>query len=125
MKMPIVKHQVEPNYCAVDEVPGTKQEQGVPASDGTYVLWLFVAADRPQSLEARKNIEKICEAHLQGRCELTVFDVCKDFIAALDRGVVLTPTLLLLSPLPRVTIIGNLSDTQKVLGALRLGESKQ
>jgi hypothetical protein len=82
MKTPIVKHQVEPNDCAVDEVPGTELEQGVPASDGTYVLRLFVAADRPQSLEARKNIEKICEAHLQGRCELTVFDVCKDFIAA-------------------------------------------
>jgi len=70
--------------------------------------------------EAKKNIEQICAAYLQGRCELTVFDVCKDFITALDHGVLLTPTLLLLSPLPSVTIIGNLSDTEKVLGALRL-----
>jgi circadian clock protein KaiB len=91
------------------------------ASDGTYVLRLFVAGERAQSLEARKNIEQICEGHLQGRCELTVFDVCKDFMAAQDHGVLLTPTLLLLSPLPRVTIVGSLNDTRKVLAALRLG----
>ena len=124
MKMSIVKHQVESNSCGVDSVLDTKQEQGGQARDRTYVLRLFVAGDRPQSLEAKKNIEQICAAHLQGRYELTVFDVCNDFITALDHGVLLTPTLLLLSPLPSVTIIGNLSDTQKVLSALRLAESK-
>jgi circadian clock protein KaiB len=120
MKTSIVKHRIEPNPCAVDSVLDTKQEQGGQATDRTYVLRLFVAGDKPQSLEAKKNIEQICAAYLQGCCELTVFDVCKDFTAALDHGVLLTPTLLLLSPLPSVTIIGNLSDTEKVLGALRL-----
>jgi circadian clock protein KaiB len=120
MKTSIVKYQVEPNSCAVDSVLDTKQERGDQARDRTYVLRLFVAGDKPQSLEAKKNIEQICAAHLQGRYELSVFDVCNDFITALDHGVLLTPTLLLLSPLPRVTIIGNLSDTEKVLGALRL-----
>lgn len=124
MKMAIVKNEVEPDYRAVDRTAGTKQEKEA-LSDGRYVLRLFVAGDRPQSLQAKKNIEQICDAHLQGRCELTVFDVCKDFVTAMEHGVLLTPTLLLLSPLPRVTIIGNLSDTQKVLGALRLGESRQ
>jgi circadian clock protein KaiB len=125
MKPSIVKYQVEPNSCGVDSVLNTKQEQGGQARDRTYVLRLFVAGDKPQSLEAKKNIEQICAAHLRGRCELTVFDVCNDFISALDHGVLLTPTLLLLSPLPRVTIIGSLSDTEKVLAALRLSESKQ
>jgi len=124
VKTSIVKHQVEPNSCAVDSVRDIKQKPGGQARDGTYVLRLFVAGDKPQSLEAKKNIEQICAAHLQGRYELTVFDVCNDFITALDHGVLLTPTLLLLSPLPSVTIIGNLSDTQKVLSALRLAESK-
>jgi circadian clock protein KaiB len=122
VKTPLLKNPVEPTSRAVDRIPGTQREQAVPAHDEPYVLRLFVAGDRPQSLQARKNIEQICEAHLKGRCELTVFDVCKDFITALDHGVLLTPTLLLLSPLPRVTIIGNLSDTEKVLGALRLAE---
>jgi circadian clock protein KaiB len=116
MKTSIVKHQVEPNSCAVNRV----QKQCGQASDTTYVLRLFIAGDKPQSLKAKKNIEQICATHLRGRYELTVFDVCNDFITALDHGVLLTPTLLLLSPLPSVTIIGNLSDTQKVLGALRL-----
>ena len=120
MKTSIVKHQFESNSCAVDRVLDTKQEQGGQARDRTYVLRLFVAGDKPQSLEAKKNIEQICAAHLQGRYELTVFDVFNDFTAALDHGVLLTPTLLLLSPLPSVTIIGNLSDSEKVLGALRL-----
>ena len=120
MKMSIVKHRIEPNSCTVDSVLDTKEEQGGQATDRTYVLRLFIAGDKPQSLEAKKNIEQICTAYLQGCCELTVFDVCKDFTAALDHGVLLTPTLLLLSPLPSVTIIGNLSDTEKVLGALRL-----
>ena len=124
MKTSMVKHQVESNSCAVDSVLDTKQEQGGQARDRTYVLRLFVAGDKPQSLEAKKNIEQICAAHLQGRYELTVFDVCNDFMPALEHGVLLTPTLLLLSPLPSVTIIGNLRDTEKVLGALRLAESK-
>jgi circadian clock protein KaiB len=88
------------------------------------VLRLFVAGGRPQSLQARKNIEQICEVHLQGHCELTIFDVCQDSTAAVDNGIVLTPTLLLLSPAPRVTIIGNLSETHKVLAALRLATNE-
>jgi circadian clock protein KaiB len=116
--------EVNPDYRAVDRAPGNEREQKAP-NDGRYVLRLFVAGDRPQSLQAKKNIEQICDAHLQGRCELTVFDVCKDFVTAMEHGVLLTPTLLLLSPLPRVTIIGNLSDTEKVLFALRLSERRR
>jgi circadian clock protein KaiB len=97
-----------------------KREQYVLQGVETYVLWLFVAGDRPQSLEARKNIERICKMHLRRRCELTVFDVCRDSATALDNGIVLTPTLLMRSPAPRVTIIGTLRDTRKVLAALRL-----
>jgi circadian clock protein KaiB len=103
-----------------NRVSTAKREQYVPESVETYVLWLFVAGDRPQSLEARKNIEQIRKMHLRSRCELTVFDVCEDSAIALDHGIVVTPTLLLLSPAPRVTIIGNLRDTHKVLAALRV-----
>jgi circadian clock protein KaiB len=114
----------QPGYGAMQGAPGNKQGQGVPASHGKYVLWLFVAGDRPNSLQARQNIAQICEVHLQGRCELTVVDVSQDFKTALAHDILLTPTLLLLSPPPRVTIIGNLSDTQTVLAALRLAGGK-
>jgi hypothetical protein len=77
------KHQFESNSCAVDRVLDTNREQGGQARDRTYVLRLFVAGDKPQSLK-EENIEQTCAAHLQGRYELTVFDVCNDFTAALD-----------------------------------------
>jgi circadian clock protein KaiB len=115
MKRPMVKRLVDPTVRAVD-TPSK--------SDVMYVLWLFVAGDRPQSLQARRNIEQICDAHLKGRCELTVFDVSQDFKLAIDHGILLTPTLLLVSPPPRVTIIGTLSDAEKVLAALRVSKPK-
>jgi circadian clock protein KaiB len=123
MRTPIMRKEFNPDYRAVDRAPDNEQQQEAP-NDGRYVLRLFVAGDRPQSLQAKKSIEQICESYMPGRYELTVFDVCKDFTTAQNHGVLLTPTLLLLSPLPRVTIIGNLSDTEKVLFALRLSEHR-
>ena len=94
-----------------------------PVSIENYVLWLFVAGNRPQSLPARRNIEQICEFYFKGHCELTVLDV-SHFKGAIENGVLLTPTLLLVSPPPRVTIIGSLDDAEKVVAALRLSEPK-
>jgi circadian clock protein KaiB len=98
-------------------MPANQQKS---AGDCIYALRLFVAGNGPHSVQARKNIERICEEHLQGRCELTIFDVSHDFKTALDHGVLLTPTLLLVSPQPQVMIVGNLNDEAKVLAALRL-----
>ena len=77
------------------------------------------------SLQARKNLAQICEEYLQGRCEVVIFDVLQDFTPARKNGVVVTPTLIRVSPPPRVTIVGNLSDTPKVLAALRLAKEKR
>ena len=94
----------------------------ISSANGLYVLRLFVAGDMPHSVEAKKNIERICEVYLHGSCELTVFDVRQDYKTALDHGVLLTPTLLLVSPPPQVTIVGTLNDTAKVLAALGIRE---
>ena len=109
----------------MEGAPSNEQRQRIPANNKKYVLWLFVAGDRPNSLQARKNIEQIREVHLQGYCDVTVFDVFQDFKIALENGVLVTPTLLRVSPLPRITILGNLSDTAKVLAALQLAPGKQ
>jgi circadian clock protein KaiB len=93
--------------------------QGAPA-DGKQVLWLFVAGDGPNSLQARKNLAQICEEYLQGRCEIATFDVFQDFQLAREHGVVVTPTLIRVSPLPRVMLVGTLRDTPTVLTALGL-----
>ena len=90
------------------------------AGGETYRLRLFVAGDEPNSRQARENLVRLCEEHLERRYELEIIDVLEDFRPALQDGVLVTPTLLLVAPPPRVMVLGNLSDTPKALRALRL-----
>jgi len=85
-----------------------------------YHLILFVAGNGPNSSIARVNIAGICENELAGRCTLTIVDVLKDFSAAAENNILVTPTLLICKPEPEVTVIGNLSDHEKVRRALNL-----
>ncbi len=89
-------------------------------TDRQYVFKLFVAGDGLDSTQASKNIERLCQTHLEEAYELDVIDVLADPMAALENNAVITPMLLLVAPSPRVTILGDLSDTHKVLAALRL-----
>ena len=90
------------------------------AGGETYRLRLFVAGDETNSRQARENLVRLCEEHLERRYELEIIDVLEDFRPALQDGVLVTPTLLLVAPPPRVMVLGNLSDTEKALRALRL-----
>jgi len=85
-----------------------------------YRLCLFVAGGEPNSKLARENLTKLCEKCLKGYYELEVVDVLENFQAALENNVLITPTLLLTAPTPPVMVVGTLSDTEKVLAALRL-----
>ena len=92
-----------------------------PTSGERHVLWLFVAGDEPNSRQARKNLARLCERCLDAPCEITIYDVLESFQPALDNRVLVTPTLIRVSPPPRVTILGSLSDISKVVAALRRG----
>jgi circadian clock protein KaiB len=96
----------------------------IPASDGhdeeTHEFVLYVAGQESNSGIARRNLKDICEEHLRGRYSVTEVDVLVDFETALREGVFVSPTLVLVSPGPRVTIVGNLGDRTKVLAALGL-----
>ena len=98
--------------------------KGANAGREKYVLRLFVAGDEPNSKQAQENLARICDTHLRGRSEVEIVDVLEDFQPALDEGVLVTPALILISPPPRATVLGNLTDTQKVLTALRLTEDE-
>ena len=91
---------------------------------GHYLLRLFVAGAGANSKQARVNLRRLCQEHLKGRCTIETVDVAKDFEAAVRDNILVTPALVLLAPRPRVVILGALSDTQKVLVALRLPGSK-
>jgi len=90
------------------------------AARETYVFRLFVAGNESNSSLARRNLVRICEEHLKGDHKIDVVDVLRDAAAAHKNNVLVTPTLILLKPLPKVTVLGNLNDTRQVLAALRL-----
>ncbi|HEY2932673.1 MAG TPA: circadian clock KaiB family protein [Acidobacteriota bacterium] len=99
-----------------------RREEGRSAAPGgeTYVFRLFVAGNESNSAQARRNLAQLCEEHLKGCYQIEIVDVLEDTATALENNVLVTPTLILLKPRPKVTVLGNLSDTRQVLGALRL-----
>lgn len=81
-------------------------------------LRLYVAGNAPNSLSAVANAKSICQEHFALRHELEIVDLLADPQRALADGIVVTPTLLKLSPEPVQRVIGNLSDRKQVLLAL-------
>jgi circadian clock protein KaiB len=86
----------------------------------TYVFRLFLAGNESNSSQARANLARLCAEHLKGRHRIVAVDVLKDSTSAHKNNVLVTPTLILVKPLPKVTLLGNLNDTAQVLAALRL-----
>jgi circadian clock protein KaiB len=99
-----------------------RRESGRDAKAGgdTYIFRLFVAGNESNSAQARGNLARLCATHIKGHHTIDTVDVLKDAARAHKNNVLVTPTLILIKPLPQVTILGNLGDTRQVLGALRL-----
>ena len=84
----------------------------------TYNLRLYVAGQTPKSLTAMANLKRICEEHLAGRYSIEVVDLLVTPQLAAGDQIVALPTLVRHLPPPLKRIIGNLSDTEKVLVGL-------
>jgi circadian clock protein KaiB len=78
-------------------------------------LRLYVAGHAPNSLRAIANARAICDEHFASAHELEIVDLLEHPLRALADGIIVTPTLLKLLPLPKRRVIGNLSDTEQVL----------
>ena len=68
------------------------------------------------------NLRNLCQKHLKRRYTIETVDVVQNFEAAVRDNILVTPALVLVTPLPRVVILGNLSDLPSVLAALRVSE---
>lgn len=101
-------------------VPNRKNAHAPPADREMTLFRLYVADETPNSARARANLQSICQEHLQGRYKIEVVDILQEPLRALSDGVLVTPTLVRLSPLPARTIVGDLSDRATVLQALGL-----
>src|SRR5262245_36758446 len=80
-----------------------------------YNLRLYVAGQTPKSIAAIANLKRICEKHLADRYTIEVVDLMKDPALAQRHQIVAIPTLIRQLPEPIRRIIGDLSDTQRVL----------
>jgi circadian clock protein KaiB len=85
-------------------------------------LVLYVAGQTPKSLAAITNLERICSEHLDGKFVIEVVDLKKEPHLAREHSIVAIPTLVRQLPVPIRKIIGDLSDTHKVLVSLNVGE---
>ena|SRR3989339_578489 len=92
------------------------REKSLPAEDSPYRFVLFVAGNDANSLLARKNLSNICAEYLRdGTCTIKIVEVLENYQAALDNNIFVTPTLLVEGPRGRSTILGNLSDIDRIL----------
>jgi circadian clock protein KaiB len=90
---------------------------------GEYVLTLFVTGASDLSGRAVTNVRTFCETHLAGRYHLEVVDVLRDQSRMVSRDVFAAPTLIKESPLPERRVVGDLSDTLRVLAALDIKQA--
>ena len=102
-----------------------KEESGnATAPERRYELRLYVAGQTPRSVEAFANLGKICEEHLKGRYSIEVIDLLENPQLARGDQILAIPTLVRKLPEPLRKIIGNLSDTERVLIGLDLRPRK-
>ena len=85
-----------------------------------FVLKLFITGATPNSVRAVTNIKQICEEHLKGRYSLEIIDVYQQLAIAEEEQLIALPLLIKKSPSPERRMIGDLSDTEKVLKGLGL-----
>ncbi|MDX6581124.1 MAG: circadian clock protein KaiB [Solirubrobacterales bacterium] len=88
--------------------------------DGRWSLCLYIAGQSPKSLDAVANLKALCEEHLPGRYEIEIIDLVQHPSLARTDDIVAIPTLVRRLPEPLQRIIGDLSDTNRVLVSLRL-----
>jgi len=89
----------------------------------SYNLRLYVAGQTPKSITAFKNLRKICDEHLAGRYHIEVVDLMENPQLAKGDQILAIPTLVRKLPTPLKKVIGDLSDTERVLVGLDLRET--
>lgn len=92
----------------------------VTPADETWQLRLYVAGQTPRALAAFANLQAICEEHLAGRYTIEVVDLLETPQLARGDQILALPTLVRKLPPPMRKIIGDLSDTERVLVGLDL-----
>src|ERR1700756_2758296 len=84
----------------------------------SFVLRLYVAGQTPKCMRAFSNLKRICEEYLTNRYQIEMIDLMQDPALARNDQILAVPTLVRRMPEPVRKIIGDLSNTERVLAGL-------
>ncbi len=99
----------------------TQLEEAIrAASEGHFVLKLYVTGSSPRSSTAVSNLKNICEMYLPGRYELEIIDIYQQPELAAQNQLLAAPTLVKESPYPMRRLVGDMSDEDRVLYSLNV-----
>jgi circadian clock protein KaiB len=87
-------------------------------ADRDFILRLYVAGQTPKCMRAFSNLKRICEEHLTDRYRIEMIDLLTDPALARGDQILAVPTLVRRMPEPVKKIIGDLSNTHRVLVGL-------
>jgi circadian clock protein KaiB len=90
-----------------------KNELKTEPDEWEFLLYTFNQA--PKSITAFANLKKICKEHLDGKCHIEVIDLLKNPQLAKGNQILAIPTVVRVSPPPVIKVIGDLSNTERVL----------
>ncbi len=97
-----------------------KKEKTAKITDDKWTLRLYVAGQTPKALTAFGNLKKICEDQLKGKYSIEIIDLLKNPQLGKEDQILALPTLVRKLPVPVRKIIGDLSNTERVLVGLDL-----
>jgi circadian clock protein KaiB len=103
------------------EVTEIRSSSSAPPADPTpetQILRLYIAGQTPRSIKAFANLKKLCEEHLTGKYRIEVIDLIQNPQLAAGDQILAVPTLVRRLPEPVRKIIGDLSNTDRVLVGL-------
>ncbi len=99
-------------------VENSKMTNKTTTGEEKWLLRLYVAGQTPRAITAFANLKKICEEYLDGSYQIEVIDLLVNPALAKDDQILALPTLVRKLPEPVKKIIGDLSNTERVLVGL-------
>ena len=101
-------------------------QQTLDDSNGDrWALRLYVAGQTAKSITAFENLKRVCEEHLAGKYDIEVIDLLQNPQLARGDQIIATPTVVRKLPEPMRKIIGDLSNTERVLVGLQLRPNRK
>ena len=101
-----------------------KSQSGARGAAPVCVLRLYIAGHTPKSIEAITNLRRICDANLMGRYKIEIIDLLQNPQFARGDQILAIPTLVRKLPEPVKRIIGDLSNTERVLVGLDIRRTR-